>query len=269
MRRLIEANHSRFSGTLCARALYTQIATFDRSIPLDPLTSDAKAHFDALKFNWIGSPSNEISSCVAWKTSPIKSFEDVRHTELVVSGTAPSGDVVQYPRMLNEFAGSKFRVVMGYPGASEALLAMQRGETQGFCAWGWASIMATHPDWIANRDITPLVQFGAHKDPRFGDIPLAREVVSTPEGHEAIDLVTSPQVFARPFVAAPGVPRDRVEALRRAFDDTMSDPGFLEDAARQNLAIEPVRGAQIEALLTIVYQTPKAVVERVRSALNK
>ena len=263
------------AGLVLANSLYnvlpkdgTQLGTFDRSIPLDPLFDGSKAHFDPLKFGWIGSPSNEISTCVAWRTSPVKSFDDLKRMTLMISGTGPAADVVDYPLVMNAFAGTKFRVIMGYPGSSEALLAMQRGETQGFCAWGWSSIEATHGDWLRNKDIIPLVQFGMHKQKGHENVPLARDLVATDEGRAAVDLITAPQVFARPFAAPPGVPDERLAALRAAFESTIRDPDFLKEAAKQNLEIELVTGLQIESALKRVYATPASVVKLVRAALQ-
>jgi hypothetical protein len=263
------------AGLTLANVLYntapqdgTEFGTFDRSIPIDPLIGAGKSQFDALKFNWVGSTSNEISTCIAWHTSGFKTLDDVFQRELVISGTAPSANVVIYPRLMNELLGTKFKIVSGYPGSTEGLVAMERGETQGFCAFGWSGLKSLHPDWLTDKKVNVLVQFGFEKDKDNPDVPLALDYAKTPEARQAIELVIAPQLFARPFVAPPNVPAERVAALREAFAATMKDPAYLEEAQKLNLEVELVTGAQVEALLRRVYATPKPIVDQVRAALQ-
>src|SRR4051812_45249988 len=138
-----------------------------------------------------------------------------------MAGTGPSADVVVYPRMMNAFLGTKFRIVSGYKDSAEALLAMQRGEAQSFCAWGWSTIQAVRPDWLRDGKINVLVQFGLKKHPDHPDVPLVLDLAKTPEDRAALEMVVAPQLFSRPFAAPPGVPAERVAALRAAFAATV------------------------------------------------
>ena len=246
----------------------TELATFDRSIPLEPLIGKAHSSFDPLRMSWIGSTTREVSTCVAWESAKVTTIEDLRTKGLVTSGTGPSADVVVYPRVMNAILGTRFQIVMGYKDSAEALLAMQRGETQGFCAWGWSTINATHPDWLRDGKIKVLVQFGFQKDAGHPEIPLVLDLARNDNDRTALELVIAPQMFARPFAGPPGIPAERLAALRKAFDETVRDPAYLADAQGLGIEISLVTGREIDDLLAKIYQTPRATVERVRAALE-
>ena len=263
------------AGLVLANALYftapkdgTEFGTFNRTLPLDPLLDNPQARFDPLKFLWLGSTSNEINTCVAWHTAPATNIEDLKTRELLVAGTGPNADAVMYPKLLNAITGTKFKIVQGYKGSADSLLAMESGEVQGFCAWGWVTMGVERPDWVRDRKTIPLVQFGLKKHPDHPETPLAIDLAKTEEDRQAIELVVSPLLFARPFAAPPGLPPERAAALRTAFDATVRDPDFLSEANKQKLEPELVTGAEIDATLARLYKTPKAVVERVKAALN-
>ena len=263
------------AGLSLANSLYnvlpkdgTVFGTFNRTVPLEPLLEGAKAQFDPLKLNWLGSPSNEVSACVGWHSARAKSIEDLRTTEMMVAGTGPAADSTLYPRLLSEVLGLKFKIVNGYQGAADSLLAMERGEIEGFCPWSWASIQATRPDWLRDHKINVLIQLGLRKHPAHQDVPLVLDVAKTPSDRQALELMMSPMLFARPFAAPPGVPTERLDALRLAFKKTVEDPAFMTDAAKAELDIEYVSDAEIVTVLRRLYATPAPVVERVKNALK-
>jgi tripartite-type tricarboxylate transporter receptor subunit TctC len=263
------------AGLVLANSLFnisprdgTELGTFNRTIPLDPMLDGSKSQFDAQKFSWIGSTSNEVSTCVAWHTAPVKTIQQAIDNELVVAGTGPAADAVMYPRLLNDILGTKFRIVTGYQGAADSIMAMERGEAQSFCAWTWGSILATHADWLQNGTINVLVQFGLRKHPDHPEIPLALDLAKTEKDRQALELMMSPLLFARPFAAPPGVPPERIAALRKAFDATVKDPQFLADASKQGLEIDLVTGPEIEVTLKRLYDTPVEVIDRVKAALK-
>lgn len=246
----------------------TEFGTFNRTVPLDPLLDNPQARFDARQFTWLGSTSNEINTCVAWHTASAKSIDELRRNELMVAGTGPNADAVIYPKLLNAIAGTKFKIISGYKGSADSLLAMENGETQGFCAWGWVTMNAERPDWVRDKKVIPLVQFGLKKHPDHPDTPLAIDLARTEEERQAIELVVSPLLFARPFAAPPGLPPERKAALRAAFEATAKDPEYLAEAEKQKLEPELVTGAEIDAVLARLYKTPKGVIERVKAATN-
>jgi tripartite-type tricarboxylate transporter receptor subunit TctC len=246
----------------------TEFAIFTRTVPLDPLLGNSDAQFDARKFNWLGSTSNEVSVCVAWHTAPVKKFSDLLTTELIVSASGAGSPSIVYPKVLNAALGTKFKVVNGYPGSAESVIAMERGEVQGNCAWGWIPMMATKGDWIRDGKLNVIVQTGMKAYPGHSDVPLALDLAKTDEERELMELVFVPLTFARPFAAPPGVPKERIAALRKAFADTTHDKQFLEDAEKAQLEIDLVSGEEIDAILARVYKTPKAVIERAKAAMD-
>ncbi|MBX9776049.1 MAG: hypothetical protein K2Y71_16840 [Xanthobacteraceae bacterium] len=246
----------------------TDIATFDRAIPLEPLVAPERARFDTLKFNWIGSTDNDVSTCFSWHSSPVKTFADVLERELVVGGTGTGGNAHFYPKVLNAVLGAKFKVVPGYPGSAEVLLAMERGETEGFCSMGFVTLEYTRPDWVRDRKVNQLVQLGLAKNKNHMDVPLALDFAKTAADKQVIEFVVSPNLFARPFTAPPGVPADRVAALRKAFNATLDDPDYLAEAKQRKMQVLLVRGEEIDAVLRRIFSMPRSVMDRVRNAIK-
>jgi tripartite-type tricarboxylate transporter receptor subunit TctC len=246
----------------------TVFGTFNRTIPLEPLLDGSRAQFDPLAFNWLGSPSSEVSACVAWHSARAKSLDDLKTTEMLMAGTGPAADATMYPKVFGNILGLKFKVVSGYQGAADSILAMERGEVDGFCPWGWSSMMSTRPDWLMSGKINVLMQLGIRKDPAHPDVPLILDLAKTPADRQALELMVSPLLFARPFAAPPQIPGDRAQALRAAFKATIEDPAFVEDAKKNKLDIEYVSDTEILTLLRRIYATPKDVVERVKASLK-
>jgi tripartite-type tricarboxylate transporter receptor subunit TctC len=246
----------------------TEIATFDRAIPLEPLVSPERARFDALKLNWIGSTDNDVSTCFAWHTARVKTLDDLLKHELVVGGTGTGGNATIYPRLLNAVLGTRFKIVPGYPGSTEVLLAIERGESEGFCSMGFVTLEYTKPHWVRDRSVNVLVQLGITKNKDHLDVPLALDLAKTPEDRQAIELVVSPNLFARPFTAPPDVPPERVRALRQAFNATLADPDYLAEAAARKMQVVLVKGEEIDAVLKRIYSMPRSVMDRVKEAIK-
>jgi tripartite-type tricarboxylate transporter receptor subunit TctC len=262
-------------GLTLVNALYStlardgsELATFERGILLEPLLDAAPARFDPLKFAWIGSTDNDASTCLSWHTSPIRTMDDVLRQELIVGGTGSTAIANTFPRVLNAVLGTKFRVIPGYPGANEALLAMERGETQGFCSLGFSTLEAIRPGWMADRKVNIFVQLALRKSSEHPEVPLALDFAKSDADRAAIELIVSPNLFARPFAAPPGVPADRLAALRKAFDETVTDPDYLAEAKARGLHVDLVPGAELDAVLRRIYATPTDIVTRVRAAVN-
>jgi tripartite-type tricarboxylate transporter receptor subunit TctC len=240
----------------------TVLATIGRGTAFDPLLGSKGAQFRADKFTWIGSANNEVSVCVAWKTSGVTGFEDMLSRELIVGGTGQAADTDQFPRILNGVLGTKFKIVTGYPGGNDVTLAMERGEVKGRCGWSWSSVLSTHKRWVEDKSITVLVQLSLNKHPDLPDVPLVMDFAKTEDQQQMFKLIFARQVMGRPYLAPPDVPKDRAEALRKAFMDTMTDNEFLADAAKSQLEITPVDGAEVEKLVKELYQTPKPLADK-------
>jgi tripartite-type tricarboxylate transporter receptor subunit TctC len=242
-------------------------ATYN-ALTIEPLIGGHGVEYDPLKFNWIGSMGKQQQICTTWHTSPIKTIEQAKTREIVVSSTGATGNSSTLPRLLNELLGTKFKVVNGY-GTSEMRLAVERGEAEGICGLSYTTLLASSPEWILNKKINILLQTGNTRHPAMPDVPLAVEKAPTEEGKAILRLYSTPEEVGRPFVAPPNVPKDRVNALRRAFDATMKDKGFLADAEKTHLEIDPVTGEDMQKLLEQAYASPPAVIEKVRAVVGR
>jgi len=239
----------------------TAFGAIGRGTGFDTLLGNKAAQFDATKYTWIGSANNEVSICVAWHTTGITKFDDLLTKELIVGGTSSSADTDQFPKIANGVLGTKMRVITGYPGGNEVGLAMERGEVQGRCGWSWSSVKSTHQKWYDDKKFSILVQLALDKHPELPDVPLIVDLAKTEEQRQILRLIFARQVMGRPFVAPPNVPRERADALRKAFMDTMKDKDFLADAEKAQMEITPVHGTDIDKLVKEIHATPPAIAQ--------
>jgi tripartite-type tricarboxylate transporter receptor subunit TctC len=247
----------------------TVIGAVSRGAAFDPLLNQKGAQFDASKFSWIGSANNEVSVCVALQSSGITSFDDVLTKPLTIGSTGVGDDTYQFPALMNAVVGTKFKIVTGYPGGNDITLALERGEVQGRCGWSWSSIVATRMDWVTSKKIIVLVQMSLSKHADLPNVPLVMDLAKTNEQRQIFKLIFARQVMGRPFVAPPGVPAERVAALRQAFAETMKDQAFLDDAAKGKFEINPVGGDELDALVKEIYQTPAEVTKKTAAILGQ
>lgn len=246
----------------------TAIGAVARGVAFDPLLNPGDSEYEASKFNWLGSVNNEVSVCVAWHTSGVSSIDDLTKTEITVGGTGGAADTDQFPKIMNGVVGTKMRVITGYPGGNDIGLAMERGEVAGRCGWSWSSVVSTRPDWLQDKKINVLVQLALKRHQDLPDIPLIMDFAKTTDQKQLLRLVFARQTMGRPIVAPPAVPEERVALLRKAFMATVKDPGFLAEAKKAKLEIDPVSGEEVQDLVNEAYATPKAVVNRITEMLN-
>jgi tripartite-type tricarboxylate transporter receptor subunit TctC len=233
-----------------------------RSTAFEPLFGNKAAQIDATKFTWIGSASNEVSICVAWHTTGVTSINDIMTKELVVGSTGPGADTYQFSKIINGVFGTQMKIINGYPGGNEIVLAMERGEVGGRCGWSWSAVKATRMSWLDDKKMTVFLQMALTKHPDLPNAPLILDLAKTDEQKSIIKLVFARQVVAWPYVAPPGVPQDRADALRKAFMDTMKDKDFLAEADKAKLEILPVSGEEIQKLIVELYATPGEIVQK-------
>jgi tripartite-type tricarboxylate transporter receptor subunit TctC len=246
----------------------TVFGIIGRGTAFDPVLGEPGAQFDGTKFNWIGSANDEVSVCVAWQGTGVTSFEDLRTKEVTVGGTGVSADTDQFPRIINGVLGTKMRIVSGYPGGNDVVLAMERGEVQGRCGWSWSSVKSTHGAWIEDHKIAVLAQLSLTKHAELGDVPGVEDLAKTDEQRQILKLIFARQTMGRPFLAPPAVPQDRVETLRKAFMDTVNDRDFLADAEKAQLEITPVAGDKVQALVQEIYETPPEIAKKAAGLLQ-
>ena len=260
-------------GLLVANRLYNTAAQdgsvlgmINRGIPFEPLLGGQGTQFDAQKFNYVGSPGRDTTVCAARKDAPVKRLQDLYGTELTVGGTGSGADTAIYPQFLAALLGMKFKLVKGYQGSHEIQLAMERGEVQGICL---AYDSLARGTLARSGQINVLLQAALEPDPRLQGVPYGLEFARSPEERQALELFFARASMGRPFVAPPGVPADRLAVLRQAFDATLRDPAFLEDAKRQNLNVVAVGGQQMTEIVVHAYKTPPEIVRRTLQALGR
>ncbi|HEY7384189.1 MAG TPA: tripartite tricarboxylate transporter substrate-binding protein [Beijerinckiaceae bacterium] len=238
-----------------------------RGIPFEPLLGDAShARFDPLKLNWIGSVNSDTSVAIATKKSGVKSWQDLKNRELIVAGTGIGTESVVAPYVLRNVLGLKFKVIAGYPGGSEMNLAMQRGEVDGRGTYSWTSLKPQYNQFIRDEGMVILYQMGLKKHPDLKDVPLVIDLAENDEQKKLLELQFTAFELGRPLFVAEGVPADRVNALRRAFDKAMEDKELLADVEKQQLEVNPSSGEEMQDILKRVYATPKDLVAKLQEA---
>ena len=246
----------------------TAFGTFARTTGLNPLL-ESGATFDGTKFTWIGSVTNDISTCVTWHTSKANTWQNFLKHPTAMGGQAPSSEPDIFANLYRHVFGAPIKLVSGYPGTNEITLAMERGEVDGLCGLSWSTIKTRHLAWLKEKKINILVQASFKKDPEIGNVPLVMDQTKDPEKLQILKLMLAPQEMARPFAAPPGIPRDRAAALVAAFDMTMKDADYLADAKKSRIDVNPVRGPEIDKLLAELYSTPKDVIQKASQAIAR
>ena len=236
-------------------------------VPTAPLLQTG-ANYDATKLNWLGSIATEAYVAYSWHASPIASIQDVAKTEFMVGGTTSGSSTVDYPLFLNEMLGYKFKIIRGYAGPPEINIAIERGEVHGNGSVGWTLTKSLKPDWVKEKKIRNILQFGLNKHPELLDVPLVTELARNEEQLHAMKLMFARSEYGRPFFMPPDVPTERVAALRQAFDKAMKDREFLAEAERLKLEVQPMSGTELQKLVAELTSTPPAIVGRVRAILT-
>ncbi|HTK14554.1 MAG TPA: hypothetical protein VL402_12210 [Xanthobacteraceae bacterium] len=250
-----------------ARKDGTVLATGDQSLALEQAMGDKGVRVDASKFIYIGNPNSENNTTVTWYTTGIKTIEDATKKEVTMGATGGSTSS-QFPKAMNYFLGTKFKIIIGYPGGNDINLAMERGEVGGRGSNSWASWKATRPNWLKEHKINILVQIGLKKAEDLPDVPLLSDLGKTPEDKQALRLLAAPTAIGRPIFTTPGVPEDRVKALRTAFDEMMKDPDFIADAKKSKFELDYVKGEDMQKIVEEIINAPKPVVDRLHKAIS-
>ena len=269
---IIVQNMPGAGGVVAANYVYniapkdgTVMGAVNRTTAQAQLMNLPGVQFDARNFHWIGSLNNEVALCVSWhEGSKVKEFKDLFEHELII-GSSAGGEGENSSHIMNRIMGTKFKVISGYKAGGNVLLAMERGEVNGRCAWSWSSIVTQRPQWLKDNKINLLAQLAVEKHPDLPHVPLAIDFVKDEDQRKALRFVFARGVAGRPFVLGPGVPQDRIAALRKAFDDTVKDKGVIAEFERQNQELNPVSGIKLQALIEEFYATPKSVIESVGS----
>jgi len=272
---IVTRNQPAASGLAAAAALYNTadrdgatLGAFPNNVPMDPLFGNPAARYDALKLNWLGSIGKLENVCATWHMSPIKTIEQAMQREVIVAGAAAPTNSAIMPKVLNALLGTRFKPIIGYDPGQGLTMAIERGETEGICGLSWSTMKASRPHWIRDRLLNVIVQMGLAKLPDLPNVPAALDLVADPVRKQVLTLILIRQEPGRPIAAPPGVPPDRLAALRQAFEATIKDPEFVAEAEKLQIEIEPLTAAEIERLLATAYATPKPIVAQAAALLE-
>ena len=272
---IIAQNMDGAGGVRAANFLYSvapkdglTLGNLQNTVPFEPMYENKQATFDAAKFNWLGSPSKEVALLAVWHTVPVNTIEEAiakDHT-FVLGASGVNSTPAFYGRTLRAVFGVKIRLIVGYRGQTESLLAMEKGENEGYASAFWSSLKATKPDWIRDKKIKLVVQMALEPHPELKDVPFALAMIKNPDDRALMELASAQLAIGRPMVAPPDVPAERVTMLRRALDETYKDKGFLGECEKQRLECDsPVTGEQMQDILKRMYASPAPVVARLRA----
>ena len=240
----------------------TVIGMIGRNLPNDALVKKEGVRFDPVKFNWLGSPELTNRVCVAIEGAPVQKAQDLFKHELLVGGAGAGTAVSNTPTLLSRLLGMKFKLVEGYGNSQAILLAIERGEVQGICQ-SLSSLRGSRPDWFESGKLKVLFNTERQPVPNL-NAPSVFEFVKSEEHRKILALYTSSVEFGRPIVAPPNVPKERVEALRKALADTLKDPELLDEAKKQGMEMTYVSGQELEKLIADLMSTPAEIVEKMR-----
>ena len=277
---VIPANLPGAGGNIVASRIYnvaakdgTQIGLPFPSTLVEPLLSEGgRKEYDPNKFNYIGSAHAETLVCLMRTDAPVKTPQDLLATEVIIGATAAGSTTADFPAMTNGVLGTKMKVITGYKGSRDVTLAVEKGEVQGICGLGWSTVKVQYPD-VLKGDMFAKVfaqeDMEGHPELNKLGVPLMISLAKTDDDRQAMQMFYGQNAFARPFILPPGVPAERVALLRKAFAETMKDPELLAEAQKMNIDVEPNTGEQVQALVAKMYETPPAVIERVKKAIGR
>jgi tripartite-type tricarboxylate transporter receptor subunit TctC len=246
----------------------TVIGTVSRGIAMDSLLGSDAKQFDARRFGWIGSVTDEVSLCAFSSSSGIANWGDMLAKNSSVGSSGATDDTAVYANLVRRLFRAKLKLISGYPGTTEIFLAVERDELSGVCGWSWNSLKARNKTRYDAKEIAATVQLGLSAHEELPDVPLITSLTKDRKELAALRVILSRQSMARPFLAPPDIPDDRKAALRAAFDATMKDPEFLEEGRRLDLEVRPVSGAQIDALVADLYMTPLDILSVAAEAIR-
>ncbi|MEA2988895.1 MAG: hypothetical protein QOG83_1606 [Alphaproteobacteria bacterium] len=273
--RVVPENMLGASGRVAANYLYhaapkdgSVIGVIQQSIPMGQALGESGVQFDATRFNWIGSPVRLDETLVVWHTTGVRTIEDAKKKEVIIGATSPTGMNYVYPKLANELLGTRFKIVSGYPGGTPIVLALERGEVEGRGSNPWSEWKATKPEWVREGKIVALMQMSLFKHPDLPHVPLMIDLAPNETVRTIFELVSITGEIGRPFVTSPGVPPERVAALREAFRQTMADPEFRADAVKSHIEIIPIFADELEELVRRVLGSSKTAVDLLKAALS-
>ncbi|MEA2906668.1 MAG: hypothetical protein QOI12_4055 [Alphaproteobacteria bacterium] len=247
----------------------TVLGLVQNGTPLEPLFGTKEARYDAPKFNWLGTPSIEVSMVLLWHTVPVNSVKDLQTRETNMGASGANSTPAFYTRLLNATLGTRMKLINGYPGQNDAFLAMERGELDGYPSVFYSALTSTRPNWLRDKQAKAIVQYGPERLKELPDVPFAPDLLTNEDDRLLMQAAFAPQALGRPLVMPPGVPADRVATMRKALADTFVDREFIADADKIGLIVNaPKTGEELQQVIVSAYATPSRVVERLQKLNN-
>ncbi|MDB5643903.1 MAG: family tricarboxylate transporter, receptor protein [Hyphomicrobiales bacterium] len=262
------------AGSLTATNYIANVAPKDgtvfalaRAPVMELLAGTPSSAFDPLKLTWIGNGATDLTVCGVMNNPNVRTMADAQAIPFTLAGLGPGSDEDMFTKVLNALFNTKARLVNGYPAGAEAMLAVERGEVDGRCGWSYSSLTTAKPEWVTSHRVKFLVALTVERSPKLPDTPSIMELATTDRQRQILGLVVGSQIMGRPFFAPPGLPADRVKALRAAFEKTMTDPGFLADRKALNEDVNPTNAEDVEALLRKSFATPRELVNETKTII--
>jgi tripartite-type tricarboxylate transporter receptor subunit TctC len=246
----------------------TALAMITQAAAIEEALASPGVKYKSAEFNWIGRVSGIVELHFTWKTSKAKTLDDATRFEIPLAGTGPGSPSEGYPRLLNALAGTRFKVISGYPGSTQGMVAMERGEVDGALT-SWHTLNRTRPEWLRNHDINLLVQYAPERHRDIPDVPTALEVPRTPAGRAMMAFFISSAQVGRAIAAPPGMPPERVAVLRAAFDAMLKDPDLLAEIDKSGLEFVPASGDEVQKVIRDTIAAPREIVENTQAIVRK
>jgi tripartite-type tricarboxylate transporter receptor subunit TctC len=241
-------------------------------VPLKPIAmaqvmGTAAVRYDASKFNWVGSMVDAPGVLTVWHTAPVKTLADVREHETLMASSGVGAETYIFPNVINHVLGTKFRVITGYSGMSNMLLAVESGEVHGVSTV-YGSLKGLKPEWLRENKVRFIAQVAARRAAQLPDVPTVLELAENEEQREVLRFLTLSDNVGRSITAPPDIPADRLAALRAAFDATIKDPAYLKEAEERNIELNPTSGVDVQKDVNELIATPQRIIDLVKTALQ-
>ena len=247
----------------------TTVGLVQNGTPLEPLFGTKAARYDATKFNWLGTPSYEVSMVLVWNTVPVNTVDDLRKTETTMGASGANSTPAFYTRLFNATLGTRMKLINGYPGQNDAFLAMERGELDGYPSVFYSALTSTRPAWLKEKKAKAIVQYGPQRLKELPAVPFATDLLTSEDDKLLMQAASAPQALGRPLLLPPDVAADRVSAMRKALADTFTDAQFKADAEKIGLIVNaPQTGQQLQEVIARAHASPARVVERIQKLNN-
>jgi tripartite-type tricarboxylate transporter receptor subunit TctC len=241
------------------------IGLIQNNPPFEPLFGTKEARFDARQFNWLGTPSVETAMVLVWHAVPVYSLDDLRRRETIMGASGANSTPAFFARLLNATLGTRMKVIPGYPGQNDAFVAMERGELDGYPSVFYSALSSTRPTWLADKAVRAIVQYGPEKLPELAGVPFASDLIDKADDKLLMQAAFAPLSIGRPLLMPPGVPPDRVAALRAALTATFADPQFRAEAEKIGLSVNrPRSGEELLRVIERAYDSPPDIIARLR-----